>query len=868
MSPETQSDWALVIEHANSLERTALSQVGIVGEDQAFPFWPGGGSSSGGAHGGVIRLRATRVSPKSECGVARLGLQTELRVAPWVGTPPAGGYVVVSGGTAPGVTGVTGATAMTAMTGMSGPSKPQPPPAVPVLLRAQSSRGVVVAWPRRMRGDGDDDDEFGAVFKQHSTQQILVAPTASAFISKQTSIDCGIPHGAVVAVRVGDGATGAGESNAKDSSKNDSNAATVRVVVVGETSRVADGHVVLTPCLLRKLGAAQGTRVIVVETTTTEAPSVSEVANPDEKNDTPQKNLLRIRPVLSGEPKETTSSDAGTPRKSFLEKLESSHLAVLGIDRHCSPEQLELALGTLVNGWVKTVCRFNGSVLPKKDEDENFVPVSTETVFKFRLDSDDGSGDNDGNEKTSTSVSFQLELRAAGSDPVVKLWTKCGVAEFMKTTRVELGDCVPKKFQKERPNRGGPSNSKLFGDAVRVDPCLGVGDFSTRHEWNDEWNDTGDFVIRMSNYSVKSANTADVALGAAVVTEIAAATTRLASMLASNTPRNYRPSTAGALLYGKPGCGRSASVLAVARRLRDDVHVSACVVVVDCAKVPVGDPRPAIAALRHAARVAMKLAPSVIVLDDLDVLAPCDGGDGAGEPGQVSHGRIVGEVLGDLMDATSGDGLVAWIATANSPASLAKPVLMAGRLDHVGELRAPDGGDGRASRLAAAAYARGTPVCETCDLQKIARGTDGFERRDLDLLVERAAVSAAARSFGLNGEDFFVPNCDSFGRHENENACDPGGLRLGGAPRTATERNTRTATLQTRDLLRAKTGFAAAPDRALGKDGGAGSKKGDSKKTTGPTFADVGGLAEAKQLLDEGSCWAHLSQIINSTFYL
>tara|TARA_B110001469_G_scaffold121607_1_gene131251 strand:- start:957 stop:1163 length:207 start_codon:yes stop_codon:yes gene_type:complete len=68
--------------------------------------------------------------------------------------------------------------------------------------------------------------------------------------------------------------------------------------------------------------------------------------------------------------------------------------------------------------------------------------------------------------------------------------------------------------------------------------------------------------------------------------------------------------------------------------------------------------------------------------------------------------------------------------------------------------------------------------------------------------------------------------------------------------------------------LRAKTGFAAAPDRALGKDGGAGSKKGDSKKSTGPTFADVGGLAEAKQLLDEGSCWAHLSQIINSTFYL
>ena len=79
LSPESEADWGLVVEHAGEIERRLLTQVGVVAEGQCFPFW----LKDSGGDGGPLRLVATRVSPSSPGGVARLGLNTELHIAPW-----------------------------------------------------------------------------------------------------------------------------------------------------------------------------------------------------------------------------------------------------------------------------------------------------------------------------------------------------------------------------------------------------------------------------------------------------------------------------------------------------------------------------------------------------------------------------------------------------------------------------------------------------------------------------------------------------------------------------------------------------------------------------------------------------------------
>ena len=144
-----------------------------------------------------------------------------------------------------------------------------------------------------------------------------------------------------------------------------------------------------------------------------------------------------------------------------------------------------------------------------------------------------------------------------------------------------------------------------------------------------------------------------------------------------------------------------------------------------------GDARPAIAALRRAAEEAVRRAPSVVVLDDLDAVA----GDAEREGGEFSASgtptppaALVAEALGDLMDATSGEGRVAWLATARDPESLAEAVRCGGRFDHEAELKAPEEIAGRVERFAAAAEARGTPVRDACDPAIYGRWSRGASR--------------------------------------------------------------------------------------------------------------------------------------------
>ena len=179
LSPESEADWGLVVEHAGEIERRLLTQVGVVAEGQCFPFW----LKDSGGDGGPLRLVATRVSPSSPGGVARLGLNTELHIAPW--TP-----AVAPGATAAAAVAAGGARDADADSDADAEEKslrnavhhangvvweavsPPPPPPPRAVMRVQTARSVVVAWPRRMAAMPADEGE------------ITAAPTSFAFVSK------------------------------------------------------------------------------------------------------------------------------------------------------------------------------------------------------------------------------------------------------------------------------------------------------------------------------------------------------------------------------------------------------------------------------------------------------------------------------------------------------------------------------------------------------------------------------------------------------------------------------------------------------------------------------------------------------------
>jgi peroxin-1 len=791
LEPETERDWDAVLAASREIENGALRQIGVIAEFQTFPFWP---SPDASKRSGPLRLRATKITPRAPDGVARLGLETELRIAPWTPTrTPSDDHRQTSE-----------------------PSRDAPreetAAAVPCMLRVQSSRGVVVAWPRRLRRGRSEEAEAA------EEAEVAVAPTSAAFVSRRTSEALELRDGAVVVVRV----VGANAHSRPNDAETTS--ATLRVVVV-ENAAVSDGHVILTRALREALGAGVGCRVLATETDVSSSSSSSssvEPAREDEREEDAVSdprmrgctarattNLIRLRPVLSTRASSASSppsaSPPAPPGTSLLGGMDRAHLAALGLSPYADSASTAAGVSSFLENWVRTQKRFYGT--------NGFVPVVTGTAVRCRVDRRGRSG-------IRGSVSFLLEVRGSGNAAIAALDPDADPGGFAATTRCELGNPIFSDVSREavssnpaaRASRGvHTSFSKLFGDAVRVDPPLG-SDSESESESELELEPEPELELEL-----------EARLGASAVREMDAATSRLASTLRFAAPADGAlddsPSTAGVLFWGPPGCGKSAAGRRAARRLRDHPEVRASAVFVDCASIQThGDSRPAMAALRFAATEASKRAPSVVFLDDLDVLAPRGGEENAGGEGFGAapfFGTAVGECLGDLMDASSGAGNVAWIATCRSPESVSRACLLAGRLDHVAELEAPAAPEGRAARLRAAARLRGTPAEASCDVERVAEDAEGYVTSDLDALVERAASAAANRWF-----------------------------------ETASSREALIAKLETSDLFAARSGFVAAPDRALEGGGGALSDR-DARGRLEPTLDSVGGLAAAKASLDE-----------------
>ena len=180
----------------------------------------------------------------------------------------------------------------------------------------------------------------------------------------------------------------------------------------------------------------------------------------------------------------------------------------------------------------------------------------------------------------------------------------------------------------------------------------------------------------------------------------------------------------GVLLSGPPGVGKSTLARAVA------AHVGAGVIDVSAPSIAAIESGAAAEALRAAAEQATTNAPTVLLIQDVEALAPRE------DPDPISRLFI------DLLQRTIAAGEVAVVCTTARPEEVNAELSHPGLLDHQLVLPLPDK-TMRKSILEA--LLRPIPLADEVSLDEIAAKTPGFVAADLVALRREAAVRAALR---------------------------------------------------------------------------------------------------------------------------
>jgi hypothetical protein len=188
----------------------------------------------------------------------------------------------------------------------------------------------------------------------------------------------------------------------------------------------------------------------------------------------------------------------------------------------------------------------------------------------------------------------------------------------------------------------------------------------------------------------------------------------------------------GVLLHGAPGTGKTHTIRYLLGQL-DGVTV---VILSGHALRWIGE----------ACSVARMLAPSVVVIEDVDLIAEERG------PRMGQHPMLL--ALLNEMDGLGGDVDVTFLLTTNRP-ELLEAALAArpGRVDHAAELPLPDAD---ARRKLIALY-QGNLILDVSGLDDVITRTEGVTAAFLKELLRRAALLAAGAGPGRGGNGDGVP---------------------------------------------------------------------------------------------------------------
>lgn len=187
----------------------------------------------------------------------------------------------------------------------------------------------------------------------------------------------------------------------------------------------------------------------------------------------------------------------------------------------------------------------------------------------------------------------------------------------------------------------------------------------------------------------------------------------------------------GVLLVGPPGTGKTLLARAVAGEAGVPFFSMAGTQFVEMF-VGVGAAR-----VRDLFRKAKEAAPCIIFIDEIDSVGR-QRGNGLGN-GNDEHEQTLNQLLTEL-DGFAGNTGVILIGATNRPDVLDAALLRPGRFDRQVVIDLPDI-NGRSAILAV--HAKGKPLANDVDLQRIARRTPGFSGADLANVLNEAAILAA-----------------------------------------------------------------------------------------------------------------------------